>query len=458
MQRRHDRPARAGEPVPPRPRRQLGARGRPAARPGAGRAGAPPRRRSTSWRWRTPTSTTTTSRVRWRWPAGTAPTTCCRPTSRSTSSGSACATATSIGVGGARRPGDRDPRAHPAPPGLPGPPPRPGRRPSRRAVQRRQPPARHGRANRPRSATPLTRDLARAQWVSARSARRARPRDPAAPHPRLRQLLREQHRRARATARPPSATSVTTNPALLTEQDRFVDDLVAGFGPIPAYYEHMGPLNRAGAGRRPPLPAQPLTADEVRDAMADGAWVVDLRGRDRFAEAHLAGTVSVEYSPPVRDVRRVAGAVARPAGRCSPTACPTSAPALRDLAGIGIDGVGTHVLDADPAAAGDVPPHRLDRLPRRATRAGVVRRRPAARRVRGRPPARRRPRARARGRAAPGHAAARASCGCTAAPATAPASPPACCTGPAARWCTSTTTGAGSTELAIPTTTGGLAA
>ncbi|MEI5675790.1 MULTISPECIES: MBL fold metallo-hydrolase [unclassified Nocardioides] len=133
------------------------------------------------------------------------------------------------------------------------------------------------------------------------------------------------------------------NPAFGSDRDDYARELVAGYGPIPAYYPHMDPLNRAGAGRAAPRPARPATAEEVSDAILRGSWVVDLRGRDEFAEGHLAGSVSVEYSaqfatyvgwlvPWQDDIVLLTD---------SPRLLP---PALRDLARIGIDGVGTHVL------------------------------------------------------------------------------------------------------------------
>lgn len=136
-----------------------------------------------------------------------------------------------------------------------------------------------------------------------------------------------------------------SNPALVLDQDRFVAELVAGFGPVPRYYEHMAPLNRAGAGRALPRPARPVTAEEVADAVLAGVWVVDLRRRDAFAGAHLPGTVSVEYGtqfatyvgwlvPWVDDLVLL----------CDSPEPITSA--LRDLAAIGIDGPATHVLEA----------------------------------------------------------------------------------------------------------------
>lgn len=151
------------------------------------------------------------------------------------------------------------------------------------------------------------------------------------------------------TSAPPTVGGqLTSNPALTTERETFVTDLVAGLGPVPRYYPHMDPLNRAGAGAAAPRGARPVTADEVTDAVLAGSWVVDLRSRSDFAAGHLPGTVSVEYS----------AQFATYVGWLVPwnddivlltDSAEVLEPALRDLARIGIDGVDAHVIDPDRA-------------------------------------------------------------------------------------------------------------
>jgi hydroxyacylglutathione hydrolase len=136
------------------------------------------------------------------------------------------------------------------------------------------------------------------------------------------------------------------NPAFDTGRDRYARDLVAGYGPVPAYYPHMDPLNRAGAGRADARPARPATAEEVADAVLGGSWVVDLRSRGDFAEGHLPGSVSVEYG--TQFATYVGWLVPWQDDIVLLTDTPqVLEPALRDLARIGIEGVGTHVLRAD---------------------------------------------------------------------------------------------------------------
>jgi rhodanese-related sulfurtransferase len=74
----------------------------------------------------------------------------------------------------------------------------------------------------------------------------------------------------------------------------FVDQIMTGLGPFPAYYARMGPLNRRGS---PPvalgLPVE-VTGGTVLDRLAAGEWVVDLRSRTAFAAAHAAGSLGFE--------------------------------------------------------------------------------------------------------------------------------------------------------------------
>ena len=79
------------------------------------------------------------------------------------------------------------------------------------------------------------------------------------------------------------------------DEDRFVRDLLAGLGPVPAYYDHMAGLNRAGHGLAPVARPQLVGPEGLSAAIARGAWVVDVRGRQDFAGAHLRGSVNIEY-------------------------------------------------------------------------------------------------------------------------------------------------------------------
>lgn len=189
----------------------------------------------------------------------------------------------------------------------------------------------------------LSRDLARAQWSSARLLGRLDP---------TTRLLPTHGFGSFCAGGAPAAdgsgtlaTEQARNPALTLDVDAFVDQLVAGFGPVPSYYDHMAPLNRVGAGRALPRSARPVTREQVTDAILAGQWVVDLRTRPAFASAHVPGSVNVEYS--TQFATYVGWLV--PWGddlvllHDSPEAI---ASAVHDLAAIGIDGAGVHDLTA----------------------------------------------------------------------------------------------------------------
>ncbi|MCW2816675.1 MAG: fold metallo-hydrolase [Nocardioides sp.] len=148
----------------------------------------------------------------------------------------------------------------------------------------------------------------------------------------------------------PSSTvgdQLTTHPALLTERETFVTDLVAGLGAVPRHHPRLDRLNRTGAGAAEPRSARPVTAEQVTDAVLAGSWVVDLRRRDDFARAHLPGSVNVEYS--AQFATYVGWLVPWDDDIVLLTDTPGDlGPALRDLARIGIDGVGAHVV-TEPA-------------------------------------------------------------------------------------------------------------
>ena len=135
------------------------------------------------------------------------------------------------------------------------------------------------------------------------------------------------------------------NPALTLDLDTFVSDLLAGYGPVPSYYRHMAGLNREGAGDSPGRPAVRVTVEGVTDAVLAGQWVIDVRQRREYADGHVAGSLNVEHGhqfatyvgwlvPWQDDIVLLAD---------DPTQLDA---AVTDLAGIGIEGVGTHVLSS----------------------------------------------------------------------------------------------------------------
>ena len=87
---------------------------------------------------------------------------------------------------------------------------------------------------------------------------------------------------------------VTANPALILEEEDYVESTIAALDVYPAYYAHMAPANAAGP-LAPDLGA-PRAADsaELRRRVDAGEWVVDLRSRVAFAAGHVRGTLQFE--------------------------------------------------------------------------------------------------------------------------------------------------------------------
>ncbi len=79
-------------------------------------------------------------------------------------------------------------------------------------------------------------------------------------------------------------------------EDEFVDTLVAGLTAFPAYYAHMGALNREGQPAADLTPPEPVDAAELTRRLHAGDWVVDLRSRRAFAASHISGTLGFELS------------------------------------------------------------------------------------------------------------------------------------------------------------------
>ncbi|MFJ3784963.1 rhodanese-like domain-containing protein [Streptomyces sp. S1] len=138
----------------------------------------------------------------------------------------------------------------------------------------------------------LTEELARAQHASAHRLARTLPDDTAVlPTHGFGSFCSSAQADGDATT---IGKEKAANPALTTDVDAFVADLLAGLEDVPAYYAHMGPANAAGPAPvdlTPPAPADP---DEIAARLAAGEWVVDLRNRIAFAEGHVAGSFNYE--------------------------------------------------------------------------------------------------------------------------------------------------------------------
>ena len=178
----------------------------------------------------------------------------------------------------------------------------------------------------------LTNTLARLQWRSARDQLGLD----------ADTLLLPSHGFDAAADGPVTIGGQRAHPVLSTDQGRYADALVARFGPVPACHPHLDPLNRIDSG--PASPSRRVTAAEVDAALTADRWVVDVRDRARHADGHLAGSVGVEYS----------AEFATHVGWLVPWGAELVllsdrldelAAAVRDLAGIGIEEVGVHVVE-----------------------------------------------------------------------------------------------------------------
>ena len=82
------------------------------------------------------------------------------------------------------------------------------------------------------------------------------------------------------------------NPVLTQDEQTYVEELLAGLGPWPAYYAHMAPANADGPSEPDLSPPAVADATELRRRIEAGEWVVDLRNRTAFAAGHAPGTLN----------------------------------------------------------------------------------------------------------------------------------------------------------------------
>ena len=138
------------------------------------------------------------------------------------------------------------------------------------------------------------------------------------------------------------------NPVLTLDEQRFVNELLAGLDAYPAYYAHMAPVNAAGPSVPDLNPPHTADASELRRRIDAGEWVVDLRTRRAFAAGHLAGTLNFDLD----------GSLATYLGWLIPWGTPLTllgqtreqvADAQRELSRVGIDRLAAMAV-GDPAA------------------------------------------------------------------------------------------------------------
>lgn len=141
------------------------------------------------------------------------------------------------------------------------------------------------------------------------------------------------------------------NPALTQDEAAFVELLLTELSDYPAYYEHMGVINRDGP---PPVDlSAPVTvqAEELRRRIESGQWVVDIRSRTAFAAGHLAGAYGFELSDSFVTYLGWLFTWGDPLALIADDA-KKIATARRELVRIGIDGVAAAVDDVTKLAGG----------------------------------------------------------------------------------------------------------
>jgi hydroxyacylglutathione hydrolase len=90
-----------------------------------------------------------------------------------------------------------------------------------------------------------------------------------------------------------------TNPLFsITDEDLFVERLVAGFGTFPTYFTRLPELNRRGPTRYDSLPnLAALQPDDVERHLTEGGVVVDARPVASFSAGHIPGSLSNTLRP-----------------------------------------------------------------------------------------------------------------------------------------------------------------
>jgi glyoxylase-like metal-dependent hydrolase (beta-lactamase superfamily II)/rhodanese-related sulfurtransferase len=87
------------------------------------------------------------------------------------------------------------------------------------------------------------------------------------------------------------------NPAALLQLAAFVESLVLDPPPVPAYYAHMAPLNRAGPAEPGHGPVPRVEPTSLARLWRSGTAIVDVRQRRIFAAKHWPGALNLESGP-----------------------------------------------------------------------------------------------------------------------------------------------------------------
>lgn len=131
-------------------------------------------------------------------------------------------------------------------------------------------------------------------------------------------------------------------------RDEFIAMMTSDLPPAPAYFPRDAEINRHGARPLADVTAPALTSAEAREAIANGALVLDVRDPVLFAAAHVAGAINIGLG----------GQFASWAGTLLPAETPLvvfaedekrAAEAVMRLARVGIESVRGYVVEAQLA-------------------------------------------------------------------------------------------------------------
>lgn len=86
---------------------------------------------------------------------------------------------------------------------------------------------------------------------------------------------------------------------LIKQEDKFVEELLNGFGSYPSYFAHLGDVNQQGVALLKDLhQVVQLDGAGAKEAIDRGAWLIDTRMVAAWTKAHPPGAVSIELRPP----------------------------------------------------------------------------------------------------------------------------------------------------------------
>lgn len=79
------------------------------------------------------------------------------------------------------------------------------------------------------------------------------------------------------------------------DRESFIETIIAGLGPYPRYYAHMGPMNQEGPSAVRQLHLHDYASTEIANFLREeNSWVIDTRQRKAFASSHPQGALGIE--------------------------------------------------------------------------------------------------------------------------------------------------------------------